>query len=126
MKFWIGGAAKTSNTAAIFAQLYIEGKCYGPHAFLVPIRNKETHMSFPGIILGDCGKKIGHDTIDNGFIIFENYRIPKENMLNRFSNITKEGIFESQIQSADLRFGLSLSALSAGRIIVLGSGSFTL
>ena len=25
MKFWIGGASKTSNTSAIFAQLYVEG-----------------------------------------------------------------------------------------------------
>lgn len=35
MKFWIGGAGKSSNTSSVFAQLYIDGKCYGPHAFLV-------------------------------------------------------------------------------------------
>ena len=70
MKFWIGGASKSSNTATIFAQLYVEGKCYGPHAFLVPIRNKDTHMPLPGVTLGDCGKKEGLDGIDNGFIIF--------------------------------------------------------
>jgi acyl-CoA oxidase len=59
MKYWIGGAAKTSNMSCIFAQLYIDDKCYGPHAFIVPLRNRNTHMPLPGVILGDCGKKIG-------------------------------------------------------------------
>lgn len=43
MKFWIGGASQTSNVAAIFAQLYIEGTCYGPHAFVLDIRDRKTH-----------------------------------------------------------------------------------
>ena len=77
MKFWIGGAGKSSNTCAIFAQLYVDGVCHGPHAFLVPIRNKENHMPMSGITLGDCGKKEGLDGIDNGFIIFNNFRIPR-------------------------------------------------
>lgn len=122
MKFWIGGASKTSNTSAIFAQLYVDGVCHGPHAFLVPIRNKDTHLPNHGVTLGDCGKKEGLDGIDNGFIIFNNFRIPKENMLNRFSNITDVGKFESKIESADQRFGLSLGALSSGRILLI-SGS---
>lgn len=88
MKFWIGGAAKTANVSVIFAQLYVDGKCHGPHAFVIPIRDKSTHMPLPGVILGDCGKKEGLDAIDNGFMIFNNFRVPKENLLNRFSNIT--------------------------------------
>jgi len=44
-------------------------------------------------VLGDCGKKNGHEGIDNGFIIFDNYRIPRENLLNRFSNVTEDGQF---------------------------------
>ena len=106
MKFWIGGAAKTSNTSVIFAQLYIGEKCYGPHAFLVPLRDRQTHLPLPGVILGDCGKKIGLDEVDNGFIIFNQFRIPRENLLNRFSNVTEDGQFTSTIESADQRFGL--------------------
>lgn len=101
MKFWIGGAAKTSNMAVVFAQLYIEEKCHGPHAFLVPIRDRETHMPMPGVILGDCGKKIGMDGVDNGFIIFNHYRIPLENLLNRFSNVTEQGEFTTFIENPD-------------------------
>lgn len=73
----------------------------------------------PGIILGDCGKKEGLDGIDNGFMIFNNVRIPKENFLNRFSNITDDGKFVSEIENSDQRFGLSLGALSSGRILLI-------
>ena len=57
MKFWIGGAAKTSNVSCIFAQLIVEGVEHGPHAFLVPLRDKSNHMPLSGVTLGDCGKK---------------------------------------------------------------------
>lgn len=125
MKFWIGGAAKSSNTCTVFAQLYLDGKCHGPHAFVVPIRDKETHLPFTGVLLGDCGKKIGHDGIDNGFIIFNHFRIPKDNLLNRFSNVTDDGEFQAHIESADVRLGLSLGSLSAGRIMITGAGGPT-
>ncbi|CDW85834.1 peroxisomal acyl-coenzyme a oxidase 3 [Stylonychia lemnae] len=124
MKFWIGGAGKSSNTASVFAQLYIDGKCYGPHAFLVQIRDKTTHLPFPGITLGDCGQKAGHDGVDNGFIIFDHFRIPKENFLNRFSNVTDDGKFETIIENPDTRFGLSLGSLASGRIMLTGTGGF--
>ena len=97
MKFWIGGAAKTANTTVIFAQLYVDGKCYGPHAFVLPIRDKNTHLPLNGITIGDCGKKEGLDAIDNGFMIFDNVRIPKDNLLNRFSDVNHEGKFISDI-----------------------------
>jgi len=79
-----------------------------------------------GVILGDCGKKNGLDAIDNGFIIFENYRVPRESLLNRFSNVTEDGIFQTQIESPDTRFALSLGALSTGRILISGVGGFLL
>lgn len=59
MKFWIGGASKTASIAVVFAQLYIEGRCEGPHVFVVPLRDKRTFDVLPGIIIGDCGKKNG-------------------------------------------------------------------
>ena len=40
MKFWIGGAAKSSNMCVVFAQLIIDDKNNGPHAFVVPIRDR--------------------------------------------------------------------------------------
>lgn len=101
MKFWIGGASKTASISAVFANLIINGKNEGPHVFIIPLRNKHTYDVLPGIIIGDCGKKIGQEQIDNGFIIFNNVRVPRENMLNRISNVTREGKFETSIPSPD-------------------------
>ena len=74
----------------------------------------------PGLIIGDCGKKNGHDGIDNGFIIFNNYRIPRENLLNRFSNVTRDGKFETTISNIDKRFAVQLGSLSQGRLLIIG------
>ena len=58
-------------------------------------------MPLAGVTLGDCGKKMGLEGIDNGFMIFDNFRIPKDNLLNRFSTINDQGHFESSIESPD-------------------------
>jgi len=126
MKFWIGGAGKTSNISCVFAQLIVDGKSHGPHAFIVPLRNRTTYMPLDGVIVGDTGKKAGLDGIDNGFIMFDNVRIPKANMLNKLSNIDENGQFQSMIKSNQLRFGLSLAGLSSGRIALIHSTKFNL
>ena len=40
MKFWIGAAAQMANMSIIWANLIVKGKKYGPHPFIVPIRNR--------------------------------------------------------------------------------------
>lgn len=57
-------------------------------------------------------------------MIFDNVRIPRENLLNRFSNVTPDGKFETTIENPDVRLGLSLGALSTGRMLVAGVGGF--
>ena len=124
MKFWIGGAAKVSNVSCTWAQLYIDGECKGVHAFIVPLRDRRRHMPLPGITVGDCGKKLGNDAIDNGFIMFKDVRIPRKNLLNRFSDIV-DGKFVSNYDNDDRRFAVSLGALSGGRIsLAFGSQRF--
>ena len=75
MKFWIGGAAKFANTSCVFANPIVNGKNEGPHAFIVPLRDRKRHLPLPGITIGDCGKKEGYEGVDNGFILFDNVRI---------------------------------------------------
>ena len=75
-------------------------------------------MPLPGIIIGDCGKKIGCDAIDNGFLLFNNVRIPRENLLNRLSSVNSKGEFILNTSTPDERFALSLGALSGGRIFI--------
>ena len=63
-------------------------------------------MPLKGVTIGDCGKKIGMQGVDNGFILFNNFRISRINLLNRFSDVTEDGQFKSNIESADQRFAL--------------------
>lgn len=39
---------KTSNHAIVLAQLHTQGSCHGLHAFIVPIRDMDTHVPLPG------------------------------------------------------------------------------
>ena len=46
------------------------------------------------IEVGDIGEKMGYNSMDNGFLRFDNVRIPRENMLMKFASVDKEGNFE--------------------------------
>ena len=60
----------------------------------MPVRSFENHLPLPGVTVGDVGSKYGYNSVDNGYLSFENVRIPRENMLSRFVLIDKEGNFE--------------------------------
>ena len=61
---------------------------------MVPIRSKEDHMPFPGVKVGDIGTKMGYNSVDNGWCQFDNYRIPRTNLMMRFVSLDREGNFE--------------------------------
>jgi acyl-CoA oxidase len=84
----------TSNFGILMAQLIIDEKAYGVQAFIVQLRSLENHRHLPGVETGDIGPKIGFDSLDNGYIKFDQYRIPRSHMLMRYSWVTKEGVFE--------------------------------
>ena len=67
------------------ARLFIRGRDYGPHAFVVPIRDMASHLPLPGIRVGDIGPKFGYNGVDNGFLSFNHVRVPLDNMLMRFA-----------------------------------------
>ncbi|XP_056599771.1 peroxisomal acyl-coenzyme A oxidase 1 isoform X1 [Triplophysa dalaica] len=93
IKWWPGGLGKTSNHAVVLAQLYTQGKCYGLHAFITPIRCMKTHMPLPGVVVGDIGPKFGFDEVDNGYLKLENVRIPRENMLMKYAKVELDGTY---------------------------------
>ncbi|XP_032528622.2 probable peroxisomal acyl-coenzyme A oxidase 1 [Danaus plexippus] len=92
-KWWPGGLGHTANHCVVMAQLYIKGKCHGPHLFFVQIRDIETHEPLPGLKLGEIGAKMGFNTADNGFLGFHNFRIPRNNMLMKNSQVLKDGTY---------------------------------
>jgi len=86
-KWWIGSLGKAANHAVVMAQLIINGKMYGPHPFVVQIRDLKTHEPLENIHVGDIGPKFGYNTMDNGFLLFNKVKIPHQNMLARFSHV---------------------------------------
>uniref|UniRef100_A0A672Z0H0 Acyl-coenzyme A oxidase n=1 Tax=Sphaeramia orbicularis TaxID=375764 RepID=A0A672Z0H0_9TELE len=104
IKWWPGGLGKTSNHAIVLAQLHTQGNCHGLHAFIVPIRDMNTHDPLPGIVVGDIGPKFGFSEVDNGFLKMDNVRIPRENMLMKYAKVEPDGTYVKP-PSAKLTYG---------------------
>lgn len=116
-KCWSGNLAKTATHAIVFAQLITpDGICHGLHAFIVPIRNPISMDVYPGITIGDMGLKQALNGLDNGFLIFNKYRIPKENLLSRTGSVKSNGKYVSAFKDNRKKLGSSLGVLSAGRV----------
>nr|XP_057925438.1 peroxisomal acyl-coenzyme A oxidase 1 isoform X2 [Doryrhamphus excisus] len=104
IKWWPGGLGKTSNYAIVLAQLYTQGNCHGLHAFIVPIRDMNTHKPLPGIVVGDIGPKFGFNEVDNGFLKLDHVRIPRDNMLMKYAKVDPDGTYVKP-PSAKLTYG---------------------
>lgn len=92
-KWWPGGLGHTANYAIVVAQLHTKGECKGIHPFVVQLRDEETHEPLPGIKIGEIGTKLGMNATNNGFLGFENFRIPRENMLMKNSQVLEDGTY---------------------------------
>ncbi|KAF7281939.1 hypothetical protein GWI33_004056 [Rhynchophorus ferrugineus] len=103
-KWWPGGLGHSANYAVVVAQLYTKGKWHGIHPFIVQLRDEETHMPLPGIKIGEIGCKLGMNTTNNGYLGFENVRIPRTNMLMKNNKVLPDGTYESS-PSSKLTYG---------------------
>jgi acyl-CoA oxidase len=92
-KFWPGSLGTFANTVVLFAKLILNGKDFGIHPFLLPIRDLTTHQTLPGIEVGDIGPKFGYATMDNGFIVIHQAKIPLKNLLSRFGRVNPDGTY---------------------------------
>ncbi len=121
-KDYIGGAAEHARMAAVFAQLVTDGTNQGVHCFLVPIRD-ENGADLPGVTTSDDGRKGGLPGVDNGRIVFDNVRIPRENLLNRYADVAPDGTYSSEIENPSRRFFTTLGTLVRGRVSVGGAAA---
>lgn len=116
-KCWVGNMGKTATHAVVYAQLYTpDGQCHGLNSFVVPLRDPKTLLAYPGVILGDLGEKIALNGLDNGFVLFDNYKIPKDYLLSKTGDVDDNGKFVTPFKDPKKRMGQSLGALSGGRV----------
>ncbi|XP_014241830.1 probable peroxisomal acyl-coenzyme A oxidase 1 [Cimex lectularius] len=92
-KWWPGGLGQTSNYAIVVAQLYTKGECHGIHPFVVQLRDEESHMPLPGIDIGEIGCKMGMNGTNQGYLGFKKFRIPRDQMLMKNSQVLKDGTY---------------------------------
>ena len=118
-KDYIGNAALHGEAAVVFAQLYTEGENQGVHAFYVPLRKRGKLL--PGVGAEDDGLKGGLNGIDNGRLYFNQVRIPRANLLNRYADVEPDGTYTSSIENKGRRFFTQLGALVQGRVSLTGA-----
>lgn len=58
--------------------------------------------------------------------MFSNYRIPRENLLNKTGDVTSEGQYESVFSEPTKILGAALESFSAGRLGIMQESSNTL
>ncbi|MFD3686632.1 acyl-CoA dehydrogenase [Nocardiopsis sp. NPDC058631] len=118
-KDYIGNAARDGRMAVVFAQLEVDGEDQGVHALMVPIRDRDGRPA-PGVRIEDCGPKAGLNGVDNGRLWFDQVRVPRTSLLNRYGDVDAHGVYSSPIESKNRRFFTMLGTLIRGRISVAG------
>ncbi|MFB3978149.1 acyl-CoA dehydrogenase family protein [Microbacterium proteolyticum] len=122
-KDYLGNAALHGKAATVFAQLITNGVNHGVHCFYVPLRDDEGNF-LPGIGGEDDGLKGGLNGIDNGRLHFDQVRVPRANLLNRYGDVAADGTYSSDIASPGRRFFTMLGTLVQGRVSLDGAAAW--
>lgn len=60
---------------------------------MVQLRDEDTWQPLPGIRIGEVGPKLGLSAVNNGYVGFENVRVPRDAMLMANAQIKEDGSF---------------------------------
>ena len=128
-KFMIGNVGVHGEIVVLMAQLYVAGERKGVHAFVVPLRATHDDASLgvkrgdllAGVDVGDVGLKSSWNEVDNAWIRFKGMRIPRENLLNRFADVSADGQYHCSLPTQKKLFSATMAQLLVGRINYVGA-----
>ena len=141
-KWWPGGLGKTCTHAIVIARLIIDEnqdeekdssssnsntssnlqshtislkkrKEYGIQAFMVQLRDMQTHQLLKGIKTGDIGPKLGFNSVDNGYLSLTNVFIPRKDMLMGITEVDQNGRVSKKEEKEKILYGAMLHVRSA-------------
>mmetsp|Transcript_4459 Transcript_4459/g.3693 ORF Transcript_4459/g.3693 Transcript_4459/m.3693 type:complete len:89 (+) Transcript_4459:189-455(+) len=81
----------TATDVILQAQTFVKGKYIGLQTYFFPIRDNKTHKTLEGVEVGDIGPKLSFKYTDNGYLRFNNYKVPKDALLARFIKLGDDG-----------------------------------
>lgn len=93
-KFWPGDLGKNSNWVVVYARVITKGQFRGVYPLFFQIRDMDTHKLFDGVDGGDIGPKLGYNFKENGFLGFQNFKVPREALLAKFVSVERDGTFK--------------------------------
>lgn len=125
-KWWPQGLGRTVTHAVVYARLRlprgdgsVEDK--GPKAFLVQLRDLNTHVNLPGIRSGDIGPTVGVVDAEQGWAIFDHVRVPRAALLSRYGEVSETGKWVSKGAAGTEKRGYSTMMLIRASFVMQSS-----
>ena len=114
-KILVSNVYHSAQWLIVFAQLQIHGNNEGIHAFLVRIRNEDMSV-VKGVRIETMGMKMEDHGNDSAKVAFDGVEIPREALLNRYSEVNERGEFRSEIERKKERVGAIMGQMTYSRL----------
>lgn len=113
-KNWISQGF-VAECGVVIADLQVDGKSYGPHPFYLDLREEDMSLK-DGIRIEDMGVKTIANDLDNARVWFDQVRLPKTSLLNKFADIQNNKYV--QVGDEPMRIEVIGQRLLTGRIAI--------
>lgn len=114
-KNWISQGF-VAELGVVIADLRVGGKSFGPHPFHLRLRDDVSGNLLPGIRIEDMGAKTIANDLDNARVWFNNVILPKNSLLNKFSDISNNQYV--QVRQEKMRIEVIGQRLLTGRLCI--------